>query len=238
MGDTEKRRAQKKEAAKRFRQEHPEKIKANNQSYYKQNQQDILANLRQKRIDQINPDGLWIHVSQAEEETDLPQSFNHVVKECNCQGRRCKDCEKVKCVGWFYQDKRRPDTFVTLCKPCYGKKVKAYKQSNQDIVDASTARYTAENKEKRRRYWLKRIYGITPEQYQEMYLSQGGCCALCCLPSEKTLHIDHNHQTGKVRALLCTKCNSLIGYSNESIERLERAIKYLAYHQEGNESNG
>lgn len=238
MADIEKQRAQKRNAAKTFRQKHPEKIKEFNQAYYSANQQEILENLRQKRIDQIDPTGVWIHTSQDEEKPDLPQSFNHVDSDCRCQGRRCKECEKVKCIGWFYRDKRRPDMLVTLCKLCYGQKVKSYKESHRDEVDASTARYAAESKVKRRRYWLKRLYNLTEEQYDDMHRQQNGCCAICGCVSEKTLHVDHDHGSGQVRSLLCSKCNGLIGYADESVERLKQAIEYLERHQKEGEYNG
>lgn len=77
---------------------------------------------------------------------------------------------------------------------------------------------------------LKRNYGITVEQFNVMYDSQRGCCA-CCGKHEsefkRGLHVDHNHATGQVRALLCTRCNPGLGYFQDSTELLEMAIAYL-----------
>lgn len=77
---------------------------------------------------------------------------------------------------------------------------------------------------------LQRKYGITLEQFDRMKATQNSCCA-CCGESEtilgKTLAIDHDHATGKVRALLCTNCNTGIGHFKDDIFRLERAISYL-----------
>src|ERR1700676_774643 len=74
------------------------------------------------------------------------------------------------------------------------------------------------NKEYRKDYSLRkrlpRQYGITFEEYNTMFESQGGCCAICKVHQsnfQKRLYIDHNHKTGKVRALLCVNCNMLIG---------------------------
>ena len=60
---------------------------------------------------------------------------------------------------------------------------------------------------------LKKKYGITLEQYDEMFEAQGGICAICKESdiTGKRLSIDHDHETGKVRGLLCGKCNTRIG---------------------------
>ena len=61
--------------------------------------------------------------------------------------------------------------------------------------------------------WLKWRYGITPEQWQEMFDAQGGLCGICHGPQQgkRRLGLDHNHETGKVRGLLCDRCNLLVG---------------------------
>ena len=73
-------------------------------------------------------------------------------------------------------------------------------------------------------------HGITLEQYQEMFDKQNGCCAICNVHQDKlkqALCVDHNHQTNKIRGLLCGKCNRGIGYLNDNINTLEQAINYL-----------
>lgn len=86
---------------------------------------------------------------------------------------------------------------------------------------------------------LRRLYGITLEQYSSMYVAQGGRCALCREPSGQPLHVDHDHSccpgTGSqtrccgecVRWLLCGNCNIGLGYFKDSLELLERASAYL-----------
>ena len=73
----------------------------------------------------------------------------------------------------------------------------------------------------------RREYGITEEQYNNMILYQNNTCAICKKPSHKTLHIDHDHQTGNVRGLLCSQCNTGIGFFKEDINALASAIEYL-----------
>lgn len=77
---------------------------------------------------------------------------------------------------------------------------------------------------------LKKNYGLTIDQYKQIHASQNGKCG-CCGVDEKNfkrnLHVDHDHNTGKIRGLLCTQCNPGLGYFEDSIEKLEKAIAYL-----------
>jgi len=81
-----------------------------------------------------------------------------------------------------------------------------------------------------RRCYLKRKFGITPEQYDLMFTMQNGYCAICNIHQSKLkyrLAVDHCHTTGKVRGLLCSACNKALGVFNDSITTLNVAIKYL-----------
>ena len=84
--------------------------------------------------------------------------------------------------------------------------------------------------EKRRDYDLKKAYGIVYKDYENMLKFQKGLCAICGVDGDSTkkgLYVDHNHDTGKVRALLCSKCNTSLGGVGDSIELLQKAIDYL-----------
>ena len=73
-------------------------------------------------------------------------------------------------------------------------------------------------------------YDITQEQYHEMYAEQNGCCKICGIHESrcaKRLHVDHCHDTGRVRGLLCAKCNTSIGQFEREPDRLLRAYDYL-----------
>ncbi len=78
---------------------------------------------------------------------------------------------------------------------------------------------------------IKRKYGLTLDQMQQMYVSQGGLCAICKdkFKDKKDMNIDHNHTTGQVRQILCYLCNSLIGFAKEDVSRLEKAIDYINF---------
>jgi hypothetical protein len=74
-----------------------------------------------------------------------------------------------------------------------------------------------------------RRYGVTPEQYDELLANQSGGCAICCQPcvSGMRLAVDHDHETGVVRGLLCMKCNRGLGLFCDQENLLNAAISYL-----------
>jgi hypothetical protein len=75
---------------------------------------------------------------------------------------------------------------------------------------------------------LRNIFGITPEEYDEMFEAQGGVCAICGRPPAKTrLSVDHDHKSGQVRGLVCWICNRALGMVTDDPERLRRMIAYL-----------
>jgi len=77
---------------------------------------------------------------------------------------------------------------------------------------------------------IRRTYGITLEQYNQMLKDQDGVCAICGKPDEvegRRMAIDHNHDTGEVRGLLCGTCNRGLGNFQDNIEMLEKAKDYL-----------
>ena len=82
------------------------------------------------------------------------------------------------------------------------------------------------NPDKLRGYELKKLYGITFEQFNQMIEDQHGCCAICGEAMEKPC-VDHNHATGVVRRLLCLKCNMAIGLFYDSPKLLRLAADYL-----------
>jgi hypothetical protein len=84
--------------------------------------------------------------------------------------------------------------------------------------------------------WLKHSYGITIDDYNRMYSDQSGCCSICREPETRkdgwsgkvvTLAVDHCHSSGKVRALLCRRCNQVLGNMKERIDWLESMIAYI-----------
>jgi len=83
-----------------------------------------------------------------------------------------------------------------------------------------------------RKLSLKRLYGLSPKTYSDMSEAQKGCCAICGDLSPK-LKVDHCHETGQVRALLCNLCNSAIGFLRDDAAIVRRALEYLEKFSEG-----
>jgi hypothetical protein len=134
----------------------------------------------------------------------------------------------------------RPARRVGLCGACYHKKLT---QTNPEfhmrhIKSTRSWRELMRGSESRsesiRRTNLRR-YGITLEQYFELFNKQNGVCAICSRPESeilrgkiRALNVDHDHSTGKIRGLLCSECNKGIGNLGDSTEVLRRAIEYLS----------
>ncbi len=80
-----------------------------------------------------------------------------------------------------------------------------------------------------RRSHLRRKFGLTPQQYDEMLVDQGGGCAICGKRPRPdiSLHIDHDHKTGRIRSLLCFTCNNGLGQFREDIDLLFAAATYV-----------
>lgn len=84
-------------------------------------------------------------------------------------------------------------------------------------------------KARRRNYEYKRKYGITTSEYEDLLSKQGGLCAICkgtCITG-KRLSIDHDHETGEIRGLLCYQCNVGLGNFKDNKSILENAVRYL-----------
>lgn len=164
--------------------------------------------------------------------------------------KRCPRCGETKPLDNFGKDSRAHDGKRTYCKLCSNEYHKNYRVSNpertkqfdfrhyhnrREKVLAYNKQYRKDNKEKLKDYLKKynqeygiKQYGITPEEYQEMLERQGGVCAVCGgLSNRKRLFIDHDHKTGRVRGLLCHKCNSGLGLLRDSLEIVYKLASYL-----------
>ena len=124
----------------------------------------------------------------------------------------CTRCRMSKPLTSFHKHKSRKDGLQTACIECKGK-------------DPSQS-----TEEKRRRH-LMRKYGITEQDFQVLLAAQGGLCAICGVNEPggqyNTWHVDHCHESGNVRGLLCNNCNLGLGYFKDNLEALQRALKYL-----------
>lgn len=89
--------------------------------------------------------------------------------------------------------------------------------------------YYKNHQRQAKRNRIKQKYGLSHEDWVKMWLGQDGNCAICGEPfaQQSDTFIDHNHKTGKVRGLLCNKCNLGMGYFNDNPELMIKVVNYL-----------
>ena len=105
-----------------------------------------------------------------------------------------------------------------------------YKKNRTEIIKKRHDFYQ-QNKEKyakkARKYFLKKKFGMTIEDYNNMFEAQNGKCKICGNNHTNTMDIDHDHTTGVIRGLLCRQCNQMLGLSKDNPLILIRAINYI-----------
>jgi hypothetical protein len=157
---------------------------------------------------------------------------------------RCKQCVKIMrpLVGTLLQTRREASASAThrVCRNCgINKPLGEFHRAHKGLYGrkAICSTCTGAKRTDRRRHQLKSKYGITPADYERLLEQQGGCCAICgshdSYGKTNRLAVDHDHETGEVRALLCNKCNPAIGLMDDDPERLEAAASYLRAFKRG-----
>lgn len=143
----------------------------------------------------------------------------------------CSICKQEKPAEDFYKGSGRGG-LDSRCKVCHAAKSREYQKRNASKVRERQKRWYRQHPEKKvaqtRRAKLKKLYGMTDADYMRRYAFQVGRCAICGKYVEyPRLFVDHNHETGKVRGLLCLQCNTLLGHAHDDTTILARAITYL-----------
>jgi hypothetical protein len=156
--------------------------------------------------------------------------------------RICSKCkiEKELSSDNFCKDKYDKSGFTYQCKKCRAVKQKEWVKNNPETVKETNNR----NKAKRKTFYsspegiicsrkahLKRTYNITLEEFNNKLAEQDYKCAICKSNNTHDKHgvmaVDHNHETGQIRGLLCYKCNAGIGLLNDDKLLMKNAINYL-----------
>lgn len=154
----------------------------------------------------------------------------------------CQACKQDLPLEAFYRHTGTSDGRTMLCIPCHKIRRKARYAANREQALENARRWVRENPEKatetRRRAYLKKKYGISLEDYEQRLVEQGGRCAICGTTEpgntagEPIFRIDHCHDSGKVRGLLCNACNAGMGQLGDNVDRLLAAAAYLLQHQD------
>ncbi len=135
----------------------------------------------------------------------------------------CTKCFQAKPRSEFYKFVRSKDGYAYWCKEC---------------MDRLRNQNPAKRFEQRRASDFQRKYNLTLAEWERLFIQQNGLCAICgnwlklasagAGTGNGTAHVDHNHQTGGVRGLLCSNCNAGVGQFKDSPEILNLAKQYLA----------
>ena len=152
----------------------------------------------------------------------------------------CARCEAEKPISEFHKKKGTHDGFDYYCKEC--KKILGREEYQRN--KATYKKYAKKNKEKRRKrnkawrdknpdkmkfYRIKTKYGIGVDEYRKLLSEQDNCCCICGVDfSAAKPVVDHCHESGSIRGILCARCNVGIGMFRESIDSLSNAIIYLS----------
>ena len=139
-----------------------------------------------------------------------PASNNHRRLRARCTPCRGDDAYEAKLGRPMTEDERVERLSRRGCK---GRKPRGFHKNQRS-----------------QKLWQK--YEITPQQFDLVLASQGGCCAVCGTTDPKSkhnvFHVDHCHETGRIRGLLCNPCNLSIGLLGDTPEALFRAYQYVA----------
>ncbi len=162
------------------------------------------------------------------------------------EGRLCRTCNSRKLDSDFGRDERSKDGLAWRCHACAKKTHKRWRDRNSDHVrdvarGVRRERYKNEPVKDRKILRTSRLkkFGLTYEDFERMLILQGYKCDICAkeitVDSDKHSYaksacVDHNHDTGKVRGLLCSRCNTGIGLLGDDARLLQIAADYLKRH--------
>lgn len=134
----------------------------------------------------------------------------------------CSKCNKRKPISEFY-------IYTGTCAHMAGRPHARCKRCQHDARGEHRRKHPEKAAAAARRHKLKRLFGITVEDYERMFSAQGRVCAICRRksPDGRRLHIDHCHKTKKIRGLLCHDCNRGLGIFKNNPEILSRGAEYL-----------
>jgi hypothetical protein len=162
----------------------------------------------------------------------------------------CSKCKENKPESDFTIDKRRASGKGSWCKTCFVQYRKEYHiehskelnakssqwaKNNPDKVRKNGLKYRSSHREEEKNRALKYKYSLSSEDYENILEKQNGVCVVCGREETavdrngniKKLQVDHDHITGEIRGLLCSTCNRGIGYLQDDIYIVEKALQYL-----------
>lgn len=139
----------------------------------------------------------------------------------------------MKHLSFFYLRKTGvPDSW---CRSCNRESSQRWRLKNKDRHCFQSRQWAKNNEDHKRNTRYKYCYDFTLKEYNNLLTKQNNACGICLENKDKfTLHlaVDHNHKTGKVRGLLCARCNKGLGHFEDCKVRLDLARRYLKRNEE------
>lgn len=142
--------------------------------------------------------------------------------------KKCNRCKIERSIEEFHIHKKCIGGRTTICKYCVSKSCKEWQDKNKDKMKEYRKKNSKTHSEKYRENFIKNKYGISSLEYESLLVQQNYQCKICKSQiKNKRLHIDHCHNTGKIRGLLCSNCNTSLGLIKDNIQTLKDMILYL-----------
>ena len=126
---------------------------------------------------------------------------------------RCPDCRRWKPSEEFPRNRSATTGRGTYCKPCFNQRARTSREKHHGTI---------------RQFWLDRRYGVFEVEIEAILEEQGHKCAIC--GTANPTHVDHDHATGAIRGVLCFACNRALGFFQDDMETISRAIDYVEGH--------
>lgn len=158
--------------------------------------------------------------------------------------KKCTVCKESKSIDQFRKAKGYKDGIFSVCKSCESDRLREWRKANPDKVQKQNARANSKRKINQTGYYdpnrqeewtrakknahLVRKYGFGIEEFERLSEKQGDRCTTCQRSTDEIwLCVDHCHISEEFRGLLCSQCNSALGYVRDDLETLKRMIEYL-----------
>lgn len=168
-------------------------------------------------------------MNTTKEKRAYAREYYHRTRDKRVASRKAyEEANKEKIAERISKQRKTPEA-KALAKANYEKHKHKHLERRRLLAAEYRAKNPEASKETNLRSFMKRAYGITPEEKQEIFAAQGSCCAICGTTDNRgrEWHTDHCHTTKRVRGVLCNHCNLMLGHARDNPDVLTKASNYL-----------